>query len=186
LPRWPRPPGRQPASAPVRRRLASLPSLRQRAVRAGHLAVLSGPSWPEARPSAAHGRATLPPPAAGGRAVSDATPTGSTRPGWPARRGIGRREQPRAVVAPCCGRRPRLPSCRSTARPPLDAIIGHHSPHYDVRRAAALLAEAATLVPARITGLLAAGLPAVGGSPVTRCGMLAATAQTSPSYAGGA
>ena len=49
----------------------------------------------------------------------------------------------------------------------LDAMIGHHSPRYErFGWAAARLDDAANLVPARVTGLLAAGLaPAVGGRP---------------------
>jgi adenosylcobinamide-phosphate synthase len=49
----------------------------------------------------------------------------------------------------------------------LDAMIGHHSPCYErFGWAAARLDDAANLIPARVTGLLAAGLaPAVGGSP---------------------
>jgi len=49
----------------------------------------------------------------------------------------------------------------------LDAMIGHHSPRYErFGWAAARLDDAANLITARVTGLLAAGLaPAVGGSP---------------------
>jgi adenosylcobinamide-phosphate synthase len=48
----------------------------------------------------------------------------------------------------------------------LDAMIGHHSPRYErFGWAAARLDDAANLLPARVTGLLAAALaPAVGGS----------------------
>ena len=49
----------------------------------------------------------------------------------------------------------------------LDAMIGHHSPHYErFGWAAARLDDAANLIPARVTGLLAVALaPAVGGRP---------------------
>jgi adenosylcobinamide-phosphate synthase len=48
----------------------------------------------------------------------------------------------------------------------LDAMVGHHSPRYErFGWAAARLDDAANLLPARVTGLLAAALaPAVGGS----------------------
>jgi len=56
----------------------------------------------------------------------------------------------------------------------LDAMIGHHSPRYErFGWAAARLDDAANLVPARVTGLLAAALaPAVGGRPGQALGTL--------------
>ena len=56
----------------------------------------------------------------------------------------------------------------------LDAMIGHHSPRYErFGWAAARLDDAANLIPARVTGLLAAALaPAVGGRPRQALGTL--------------
>ncbi|HEX6075969.1 MAG TPA: cobalamin biosynthesis protein [Micromonosporaceae bacterium] len=50
----------------------------------------------------------------------------------------------------------------------LDAMVGHHNPRYErFGWAAAKLDDLANLIPARLTGILAAGLaPLVGGSPV--------------------
>jgi adenosylcobinamide-phosphate synthase len=69
----------------------------------------------------------------------------------------------------------------------LDAMIGYHSPRYErFGWAAARLDDAANLVPARVTGLLAAALaPAVGGRPRPALRTLRRDARKHPSINAG-
>jgi len=69
----------------------------------------------------------------------------------------------------------------------LDAMVGHHSPRYErFGWAAARLDDAANLLPARVTGLLATALaPAVGGSTRRALGTMRRDGADHPSPNGG-